>query len=266
MKKILFLGFLTAAFTAALCGHEFFVMPDEVKDYRAGDTVQINVLSTHFFTVGEELEPEDVNEVYIVKNGLRDNRGLTLKRNENRLWYETSYSLADDSPVIVAGVRKGGFYCTFTDGTYADGLPAEVSAANPGKTIARSEYFAKFSKLYLNPSAGDNGFSLPLGHELEIIPLDNPAGIRAGSFSRAKFRVLYRGLPLANAEVSATYDYYDYKTANAYAQTSRTDSKGAAIFRIDHAGLWLVRISDTRPSTRGAGQDNLSAILLFTAK
>jgi uncharacterized GH25 family protein len=240
-------------------------MPDEVKDYRAGDTVQINVLSTHFFTVGEELEPVDVNEVYIVKNGRRES-GLPLKRNESRLWYETSYRLSDDSPVIVAGIRKGGFYCTFTDGSYADGPPAEAAAANPGKTIARSEYFAKFSKLYLNPAANDSGFSQPLGHELEIIPLDNLAGIRAGSFSRAKFRVLYRGLPLANAEVSATYDYYDYKTANAYAQTSRTDSKGELIFRIDHGGLWLVRISDTRPSNRGADQDNLSAILLFTAK
>ena len=161
MKKLMFFGFLLAVFAAALWGHEFFVMPDEVKDYKAGDEVQLNALSTHFFTVGEELESEEVNEVYIVKNGRREGGSLPLKRNEDRLWYDTSYRLLDNSPVIVVGNRKGGFYCTFTDGGYADGPPTEVAAANPGKTIARSEYFAKYSKLFLNPAAGDSTFSRP---------------------------------------------------------------------------------------------------------
>ena len=166
---------LEAALVAALLGHEFFLMPDEVKDYRAGDTAQIDALSTHFFTVGGELENAEACEVYIVRNGRRFGRGLALTPNTDRRWLEARFRFVDDSPLIVVGNRKGGFYCTFTDGNYADGPPAEV------------------------------------------IPLDNPAGIRAGSFSRAKFRVRYRGLPLADAEISATYDYYDYKTANAYA-------------------------------------------------
>jgi uncharacterized GH25 family protein len=268
MKKILLPGLLLAAFmgTTALWGHEFFVMPNEAKEYRAGDTVQINLLSTHYFTVGEELEPAEVNEVYIVKNGQRTENSLPLSRNDDRVWYEASYRLVDNSLVIIEGIRKGGFYCVFVDGSYADLPPEQAAAANPDKTIARSEYFAKYSKLYLNPAAGDSGFSSPLGHELEIIPLDNPARIRAGSMSRAKFRVLYRGQPLANAEVSATYDYYDYKTANAYAQTERANANGEAIFRINHSGIWLVRVTDTRASTRGADEDVLSAVLVFSVK
>jgi uncharacterized GH25 family protein len=263
MKAILFAGLLTAALAAAAWGHEFFVMPGEVKDYKAGDTVQLNVLSTHYFTVGEELEPEEVNEVYIVKNGQRTGGSLPLTQNDNRHWYETSYRLADSNPVIVAGIRKGGFLSVFTDGSYADGTGSEAAAAYPEKTIARTEYFAKYAKLHLNPSANDTAFSTPLGHEMEIIPLDNPARIRAGSFSRAKFRVLYQGQPLANAEISATYDYYNYKTADTWAQTVRTDAKGEAIIKIDHHGLWLVRASDTRQSTRGADTDTLSAVLVF---
>jgi uncharacterized GH25 family protein len=254
------------AATATVRGHEFFVMPDEVKDYKAGDTALLNVLSTHYFTVGEELESAELNEVYIVKNGQRTGARLSLEPNDERRWHEARYRLADNTPVIVEGFRKGGFYCIFADGSLADGTRQEAAAAYPEKTVARAEYFAKFSKLCLNPAAGDSAFSAPLGHELEIIPLDNPARLRAGSVSRAKFRVLYQGRPLANAEVSATYDYYNYKTANAYAQTMRTNPQGEAIFRIDHGGLWLVRISDTRPSTRGADVDNLSAVLVFAVK
>ncbi|MDR2109919.1 MAG: hypothetical protein LBP32_01285 [Spirochaetaceae bacterium] len=54
MKRIIF--FILAAcvlFAGTAAAHEFFVIPDEVKDYRAGDTVQINALSTDYFTVGE---------------------------------------------------------------------------------------------------------------------------------------------------------------------------------------------------------------------
>jgi uncharacterized GH25 family protein len=270
MKKI-FGFFIACLFVSAFTGrplfaHEFFVIPGEVKEYKAGDTATINALSTHYFMVGEELESVEVNEVYAVKNGAKG-PGLPLEKNTDRVWYETTYNLSDNTPVIIAGNRKGGFYCLFTDGGYADGNKAEAQAANPGKTVATARYFAKYSKLYLNPSATDTSFSAPLGHELEIIPLDNPAKIKSGVFSKAKFRVLYKGQPLANAEIAATYDYYDYKTANAYAQTEKTNAKGEVSFKINHSGLWLVRISDTRSSAYpDTDEDNLAAIAVFTVK
>jgi uncharacterized GH25 family protein len=266
MKRVI-MALVVCLLAGGMAGaHEFFVIPDEVKEYKAGDTVQINALSTHYFTVGEELEPAEVNEVYVVKNGAKGNP-LPLERNADRVWYETEYTLADDAPAIVVGNRKGGFYCLFTDGGYADGSRAEVESAEPGKAIAKARYFAKYSKLYLNPNTRDSSFSVPLGHDLEIIPLDNPAKIKSGAFSRAKFRVLYKGQPLTNAEIAATYDYYNYKTANAYAQTGTTDAKGEVSFKIDHSGLWLVRVSDTRPSSHpGTDEDNNAAIVVFAVK
>ena len=264
MRRMLLFVLLAAAGTAR--GHEFFVIPDEAGDHRAGDTVVLDVLSTHYFTVGEEIESAEVCEVSVVKNGRRVGGDLALTPNTDRRWLEARHRLTDNDPVIVVGNRKGGYYCVFTDGSIADGTRAEAAAAYPDRTVARAEYFAQFSKLYLNPAVGDAAFSTPLGQELEIVPLDNPARLRPGSFTRAKFRVLYQGRPLADAEISATYDYYDYKTANAYAQTARTDAKGEAIFKIDHGGLWLVRVSDARDSTRGADVDALSAVLVFTAR
>jgi uncharacterized GH25 family protein len=266
MKRVLFLAMAVCfVFAGTAAAHEFFVIPDEVKDYRAGDTVQINALSTHYFTVGEELEPVEVNEVYAVKNGVKAGADLPLEKNADRVWYETTYRLTDNTPVIIVGNRKGGFYCLFTDGAYADGTKAEAAAANPGKTIATARYFAKYSKYYLNPVASDTSFSAPLGHDLEIIPLDNPGRIRKGS--SAKFRVLYKGQPLTNTEIQATYDYYNYKTANAYAQTGKTDGRGEVSFRINQSGIWLIRVSDTRRSARpDTDEDNISAIVVFAVK
>ncbi|MDR3302267.1 MAG: DUF4198 domain-containing protein [Spirochaetaceae bacterium] len=264
MKKRFLLVLVCFVVSSSLFAHEFFVIPDEVKAYKSGDTVKIDALSTHYFTVGEELEPAEVNEVYAVKNGVKG-ADLPLTRNADKVWYEAEYTLTDNTPVIIVGNRKGGFYCTFTDGGYADGKKAEVAAANRGKTIAKSRYFAKYSKFYLKPDPKDTSFSTPLGHDIEIIPLDNPAKISKGIFSKAKFRVLYKGQPLPNAEISATYDYYNYKTANAYAQSAKTDAKGEASFKIDNAGIWLVRVSDTRKSAfPDTDEDNLAAIVVFT--
>ena len=255
---------LFAALGSGVTAHEFFVIPNEVKDYKSGDTVQINALSTHYFTVGEELEAVEVNEVYAVKNGVKG-AALKLEKNADRVWYEAKYKLADNTPVIIVGNRKGGFYCLFTDGSYADGTKKEVQAANKNKTIAKSRYFAKYSKFYLNPSASDTTFSAPLGHTLEIIPLINPALIKKGG--SARFRVLFNGEPLGNAEIAATYDYYNYKTENAYAQVSKTDAKGEASFKIDNSGLWLIRISDTRRSSHpDTDEDNNAAIVVFMVK
>ncbi|MDR1031213.1 MAG: DUF4198 domain-containing protein [Treponema sp.] len=265
MNRLFLLGAAVFSLAAHLPAHEFFVMPQEVKAYRAGDTVQINALSTHYFTVGEELEPVEVNEVYVVKNGTKVGNNLLLKANPDKLWYETTYRLTDTSPVIVVGNRKGDFYCLFTNGDYADGKRADVAAANPGKTIGTARYFAKYSKYYLNPDTKDTTFDKPLGHTLEIIPIDNPANYKKGF--KPRFKVLFNGQPLANADIAATYDYYNYKTANAYAQTQKTDAKGEVRFTITDPGVWLVRISDTRKSQYpDTDEDNNSAIVVFTVR
>jgi uncharacterized GH25 family protein len=268
MKKTLFLTFIVCALTAgAVSAHEFYVIPDEVKEYKRGDTVKIDALSTHYFTVGEEIEPVEVNEVLVYKNGRKSGGELPLTENAERLWYEASYTLSDDVPTIIAGNRKGGFYCLFTDGGYADGTRADVAAAVTDKTISVTRYFAKYSKFYLNPSSNDASFSTPLGYDLEIIPVTNPAKIKKGAFSKAKFKVLYKGQPLANTEVAATYDYYNYKSPDTYAQKEKTDANGEVSFKIDHAGIWIIRASDTRKSSYpDTDEDNIAAIVSFCVK
>jgi uncharacterized GH25 family protein len=260
MKKV-FLS-LAALFVlgGAVWGHEFFVMTDN-KTFKSGDKVPLYVLSTHYFTVGEELEGLQYNKVWVRQGGRRTE--LTLKENRDRLWYDTEFELQGDSPVIVEGNRVGGYTTRFTDGSSFEGTPADAKKANPNKTVARASFLEKFSKTYINPNARDASFQVPLGYTLEIIPLDNPANYRPGS--NARFRVLYKGQPLSGAEVFAVYDYYDYKTMNAYEQKGNTNSNGEISFKISSPGIWILRVRDSRNSAvPDVTVENVDSIIVFT--
>jgi uncharacterized GH25 family protein len=270
MKKLICALAVCLFVSGFVFGHETFIIPGDIqKEYKAGDTAQLFGVSSHYFAVGEEIEPPDTVEMHVYKNGVKG-ENLPLEANKDRVWYEASYRLTDDTPVVAVFRSIGGFYSIMTDGSYADGNKREAAAANPGKTVQVSRYFTKWAKLYLNPNKGDKTFSNPLGHDIEIIPLDNPANIRRGS--NIKLRVLYKGQPYANAEVKATHDYYDYHSMDVWAKTGKTDSKGEISFKLDHSNigktvLWAFQVGDIRKSTQpDVDEDNLKAMLLFAVK
>jgi uncharacterized GH25 family protein len=270
MKKI---GHILGVFlfVAGLAfGHETFIIPgDAQKEHKAGDTVRLFGLSSHYFAVGEEIEPPDTVEMHVYKNRVRG-ANLPLEANPDRLWYEASYRLTDDVPVIAVFRSIGGFYSIMTDGSYVDGTRRQAAETNPGKTAQVSRYFTKWAKFYLNPNRDDRTFSEPLGHDIEIIPLVNPAGLRRNSTIR--LRALYKGQPYADAEVKATHDYYDYHAMDAWAKTARTDGKGEVSFRLDHPNLgktvlWGFQVGDTRGSSQpDVDEDNLKAMLILAVK
>lgn len=263
MKKAFLMVFLGMAAAGIVGSHEFFVIPREIRDYKAGDTIPLAVLSTHYFMVGEEIEtPETVNDVYVLQSGGKTS--LPLTANQGQLIYETRYTLKDNTPAVLVGNRVGAYYCIFTDGSYADGRRDEVAKTNPQKTIGRSYFYAKFSKTYLNPDPKDRAYKNPLGQTLEIVPLTNPAKIVKGK--NAEFQVFYKGQPLGNAEVSATYNGYDSRTENSYALTETTKQSGRVRFKITQSGIWLVRVSDTRRGDPGVDVQELTAIVVFTVK
>jgi uncharacterized GH25 family protein len=262
MKKIVLAlsVFIAFGFTT-LFAHEFFIAPREVKDYKAGDEVKLDVLSTHYFIKGEEIEePSTLNSVYVLQKDKKT--PLFLTANQDRLLYETSWKLENDSPALIVGERVGGYYCYTTEG-YMDGTKKEVLAS--GATITKCLYFSKLSKTYLNPKSDDKSFKKPLGQIFEIVPLTNPADIVVGKVG--KFQVLYDEKPFANADIFATYDTFDSDTENAYAKKSKTDENGIASFNFDNKGLWLVRINYHKASKIvDVDEDDINAIAVFNVK
>ena len=85
-----------------------------------------------------------------------------------------------------------------------------------------------------------------VGQSMELVPLDNPYLKKRGESVR--FRLLFRGEPLEDALVSATYAGAT-KKADTYAQSARTDRNGIVTFRLTNTGAWLVRTVHMLPTT-----------------
>ncbi|GHT87189.1 hypothetical protein FACS1894137_14000 [Spirochaetia bacterium] len=270
MKKFFCLLSISLVLAGFAVAHETFIIPgDSSKEYKAGDTAALVGVSSHYFALGEEIEAPETVEMYVYKNGTKG-ANIPLEANTDRAWYEGKYRLSDDTPVIAVFRSIGGFYSILTDGSYADGRKSDVIAANPGKSVQTSRYFTKWGKLYLNPSKNDTTFSKPLGHDFEILPLNNPADMKRNA--RMTIRVLYKGQPWPNGEVKATWDYYDYHTMDVWAHTAKTNANGEVTFRLDHIDmkkpvLWIFQAGDMRRSSQSdVDEDNLKATLVFAVK
>lgn len=79
----------------------------------------------------------------------------------------------------------------------------------------------------------------PVGHALEIIPEMNPSALKAGD--SLTVRVLFKGKPLVDAQVSATYAGAEMK-GHDYPVSARTDADGKATLKLDRPGLWYARL------------------------
>jgi uncharacterized GH25 family protein len=271
MKKFFCLLSISLVLAGFAFAHETTIVTgDTAKDYKSGDTVTLYGISSHYNLVGEELEGLNAVEMYVYKNGVKG-ANLPLKEDKDRLWYEAQYKLADNNLAIAVFRSIGGYTTTFSDGSRTGINKRQAATANPGKTITKTSYFSKWGKYYINPSKADRSFSTPLGHDIEIIPIDNLADMSRGSTIR--LRVLYRGKPLPNAEVKATYDYYDYRTMDAWVSTGRrTDNKGEISFKLDHPNMgkpvvWVFRAREVQKvNSPETDEENPAATLLFAVK
>jgi uncharacterized GH25 family protein len=132
--------------------------------------------------------------------------------------------------------------------------------------VTRTSWNEKWCKTYINPGPGDRSFSLPLGLTLEIVPVTNPAVIASGR--PAVFRVLYRGQPLRNAAVNATYQNYNEREQEAYAVTTTSDSSGQVSITPGARGIWMVQVGHVASVSGNPNYDeeSLKSIVVFTVK
>jgi uncharacterized GH25 family protein len=118
-----------------------------------------------------------------------------------------------------------------------------------------SLWSAKFAKSVTGPDAP---WDTVLGHELEIVPLADPATIRIGENLRV--RVLFRGQPLAGAEVECGDGVTPIKEEDI--PRFKSDGEGIAMIPIVKAGPVVLAI-DHRVAPSGTPE--LAAADLYNA-
>lgn len=119
--------------------------------------------------------------------------------------------------------------------------PRSGVTAGTVEQATRSQMFAKALLV-----SGEDADTVPgaLGHDIEILPVEAPSAWRVGK--DVPFRVLFRGQPLRNADLVATYIGFEPDGAWCYATT--TGAEGRAAVRPSQAGTWVLRVKTQRPA------------------
>ena len=120
---------------------------------------------------------------------------------------------------------------------------AEVTA-EPGR-----ERYSKYSKALVlgDPQAAQKSDALlqqPLGFPIELLLLANPYSLKQGA--NLPIRLLFRGKPLADAQVEAAWAQ---GTQSSISAVGRTDSKGELQVPLTKAGQWRLHAIQMEPRT-----------------
>ena len=153
----------------------------------------------------------------------------------------TQLRLPDKGAYIVTASLKPGFYTMYAKNGKIHHKTGPKAGLNG---VILSLYFEQYAKALINAGETDSSLLKPVGHTLEIVPLQNPAKLRVGDFLPVK--VLFRGKPARFCQVYATYT--GFSTNDDFAFATTTDAKGIAKIRMLHYGPWLVKTNVKLPA------------------
>lgn len=116
--------------------------------------------------------------------------------------------------------------------------------------LVRSEKFAK--TIVEVGHGGPRAFSIPAGHALEILPLEDPLSLQ--QTAGARFRVTYRGnsLPRIHLHGGPAAGVPDSQATD---MSLTTDDSGVVTVPLSKRGLWNLRVAYASPSAPGSGAD-----------
>lgn len=133
------------------------------------------------------------------------------------------------------------------------------------ENVVHSRHIGMYGKAIITVGAVTASPNLlqPVGDLLEIVPLVNPASLKAGDFFR--FTLLYQGQPLAES-VNATYAGFSQDDVWAY--VCRTDKEGVGEVRILHPGVWVIKVNHKAPypDPEEADEYSLTTSLTFAVR
>lgn len=219
--------------------HDLVVKPGAAKDGQ----VPVEVMLTEVFFTGDVLLKPEAVSLQSIANGQRSALALTPD---------------PQAKALGAGVPTGapGLVVAKLSRT----RPAREEAGRPAEPATLSE---STSKALINLAPGAAGFGAASGDRLEIVPLANPADLKAGE--ELPLQVLFDGTPLP-ARVFATYDGFSTREGT-FATTTVAEKDGTAHVKITAPGLWMVKVSHSQPETAPThGRYSANSNVVFLVK
>lgn len=152
-----------------------------------------------------------------------------------------------------------GFYCV------AHTYDAVVRYAPKRVIKSAKTYFLSAS---VPKDHSESPFSKPLGHALEIIPLQDPTTVSAGD--KLKVKILFKGQPLADAVVSCIPRGVELAADFDPNHEAKTDPQGEADLPLPEANRYLIVVHRKAPEETGdaysAGTEYAATMTLLVAE
>lgn len=218
--------------------HEVWVNADHTH---GGEILKAQLGYGHY----PEFEPIAADRLHIFPQPLQlhtpDGKINLVQRGQN-FEFQTEKPVADGS-YILSGQYRPTFWSRNADGWKQQNMTQMRDA----QYCEQTSMFGKSIVNVGHDSAAKSFISRPLGHMLELVPLENPANLRVGE--PFPVRVLFNGEPLPDATVVATFDGFTHRDpadkshrleAQAFSDTTRAD--GVVNIIPLRQGAWKARV------------------------
>lgn len=240
-----------------VCGtalaHDLWITMD-ADQLKNGGQGAAAVFNSHHFpaAAADYMASERADKIFFITPG---GKQVTAKRaNDGR--FEPQSALTENGTYVAVAIPVNGFATKSTEGYQMGKSKKDVTNA------IQCRFSQKFAKaVFSKGSGGGSTFSQPLGHAMEIIPMKDPASLKAGDILPVK--VLLEG-KAARTFIYGTYAGFS-ETANTFAYTTRTDKDGIAQIKMIHDGDWLLiaKTEETYPDAAVCDLKSWAASLTF---
>ncbi len=213
--------------------------PDFYPEYGAKTKVYIGW--GHHYPADDFLTEGQLEEFYFICPRCGEHHKLSPNPGG---FLATEVNFEEPGAYIVVTVLKPGFYTMYIEKGEMHHKMGPKKGVK-GRVIL-SLYYEQYAKALINVGKELDNFDKPVGHKIEIIPLENPNEIKEGDF--LPIQVLFDNKPAMYCQVLATYS--GFSTDEEFAYTTSTDGEGIARIRLLHYGPWLVKASMKLPAPR----------------
>ncbi len=240
MKRLLSVILAIAMLSASSMAHEYWFEP-------ANFFAQVNEKIDLKLFLGEGLKVEEERPFEAAKivsfRQYFGEVGFDSKNNVDKSMPFYSYTSGSDGNHMFALERNWSYITLepdkFDEYLREDGMEYIIEeraklgeSQKPGR-----ERYSRFIKTLLQiGDKRDNIYKKKTGLKLDITPLENPYSKKVGDM--LSFQVTFDGKAIANRTIFA-----DNRDNNVLSkQKLTTDAKGKAKIKLDHGGVWLVRL------------------------
>ncbi|MDY7033091.1 MAG: DUF4198 domain-containing protein [Thermodesulfobacteriota bacterium] len=218
-----------------------------------GEALKITIGWGHHYPLDGFLKKDALENLSIIGPG-KIEYGVNLS---SEVEFMSNESMNKQGVYIVAGKRKAGFYTKTTEG-------GKMSSKKGLRNIIKCSHSHMCMKAIVNVGKEKGKTDITISHPMEIIPLANPAELKAGDYM--PLQVLLRGKPF-KGKIYATYIGFSTEK-NTFAYTTDTDKKGNGRIKILSSGVWMIKTEheEAYPDQSECDVESFVSTLTFEVK